>query len=45
MKIPVRVYVPLLEFNPYRTDHINRFGSYELKFDQVAEPIAEGLQL
>jgi TnpA family transposase len=30
---------------PYRTDHINRFGSYELKFDQVPEPIAEDLQL
>jgi TnpA family transposase len=30
---------------PYRTDHINRFGSYELKFDQVPEPIAQDLQL
>jgi len=30
---------------PYRTDHINCFGSYKLKFNQVPEPIAEDLQL
>lgn len=30
---------------PYRTDHINRFDSYELKFDQVPKPIAQDLQL
>lgn len=30
---------------PYRTEHINRFGSYELKLDQVPEPMIADLKL
>lgn len=29
---------------PYRTEHINRFGSYEIKLDQTPEPITGDLQ-
>ena len=29
----------------YRTEHTNRFGSYELRLDQIPEPLIEDLQL
>lgn len=31
--------------SPYKTEHINRFGSYELRFDHVPPPIVEDLKL
>ena len=32
-------------FSPYKTGHINRFGSYNPHFDQVPEPVTEELRL
>ncbi len=29
--------------SPYKTEHINRFGTYELRFDRVPQPINEEL--
>jgi TnpA family transposase len=29
--------------SPYKTEHINRFGTYELRFDRVPQPITEQL--
>jgi TnpA family transposase len=31
--------------SPYKTEHINRFGTYELRFDRVPQPITEELIL
>jgi TnpA family transposase len=31
--------------SPYKTEHINRFGSYQPRFDQVPLPITEDLRL
>jgi hypothetical protein len=31
--------------SPYKTGHINRFGSYNPHFDQVPEPVTEELRL
>ena len=31
--------------SPYKTEHINRFGTYELRFDRVPQPITENLKL
>lgn len=35
----------IAHLSPYRTEHINRFGSYELRLDQIPEPLIEDLQL
>src|SRR5215510_1960636 len=32
-------------FSPYKTGHINRFGSYDPHFDHVPEPVTEELRL
>jgi hypothetical protein len=32
-------------FSPYRNEHLNRFGSYNVRFDQEPPPIIEGLRL
>jgi TnpA family transposase len=31
--------------SPYKTEHINRFGNYELRFDRVPQPVTEELRL
>ena len=31
--------------SPYKNEHINRFGTYELRFDRVPQPITEELKL
>ncbi len=31
--------------SPYKNEHINRFGTYELRFDRVPQPITEDLKL
>src|SRR5215813_14065368 len=31
--------------SPYKTEHINRFGHYELRFDHVPPPVTEELRL
>jgi hypothetical protein len=35
----------IAHLSPYRTEPINRFGSYELRLDQIPEPLIEDLQL
>ena len=35
----------LANFSPYRTEHLNRFGSYDVRFDQEPLPITETLRL
>lgn len=35
----------IARLSPYKTDHINRFGNYELRFDRVPAPISEKLRL
>lgn len=35
----------IARLSPYKTEHINRFGHYELRFDQVPQPIMEELRL
>lgn len=30
--------------SPYKTEHLNRFGHYELRFDQMPQPITEDLR-
>ena len=35
----------LARLSPYKTEHINRFGQYELRFDQTPQPITEDLIL
>ena len=35
----------IARLSPYKTEHINRFGQYELRFDHVPPPITEDLQL
>jgi len=35
----------IARLSPYKTEHINRFGHYELPFDQVPPPITEELRL
>jgi hypothetical protein len=34
----------IARFSPYKTEHLNRFGHYELHFDQVPQPIIEELR-
>jgi Tn3 transposase DDE domain len=34
----------IARFSPYKTEHLNRFGHYELHFDQVPRPIIEALR-
>jgi hypothetical protein len=34
----------IARFSPYKTEHLNRFGHYELHFDQVPQLITEKLQ-
>ena len=31
--------------SPYKTEHLNPFGHYELRFDQMPQPITEDLRL
>jgi TnpA family transposase len=35
----------IARLSPYKTEHINRFGHYELRFDQMPQPITEALRL
>ena len=35
----------IAQLSPYKTEHINRFGHYELRFDRVPPPITEELSL
>ncbi len=35
----------IANFSPYRTEHINRFGSYDMHFDREPQPITEALRL
>jgi hypothetical protein len=35
----------IANFAPYRTEHLNRFGSYDVRFDQKPPPIIERLRL
>jgi len=35
----------IARLSPYKTAHINRFGQYELRFDQVPQPLTEDLRL
>ena len=35
----------IARLSPYKTEHINRFGRYDLRFDQVPPPITEELRL
>jgi Tn3 transposase DDE domain len=35
----------IARLSPYKTEHLNRFGHYELRFDQVPPPITEELRL
>jgi hypothetical protein len=34
-----------VRLSPYKTEHINRFGHYELRFDHVPPPVTEELRL
>jgi hypothetical protein len=35
----------ITRLSPYKTEHINRFGHYELRFDHVPPPVTEELRL
>jgi hypothetical protein len=35
----------IARLSPYKTEHINRFGHYELRFDHVLPPVTEELRL
>ncbi len=35
----------IANFSPYRTEHLNRFGSYDVRFDQKPPLIIERLRL
>jgi len=35
----------LANFSPYRTEHLNRFGNDDVRFDQKPPPLIEGLRL
>ena len=35
----------IANFSPYRTEHLNRLDSYDVRFDQEPPPILEGLRL
>jgi hypothetical protein len=35
----------LAHLSPYKTGHINRFGHYEVRFDQIPPPMIEDLRL
>jgi Tn3 transposase DDE domain len=35
----------IARLSPYKIEHINRFGHYELRFDQPPRPITEDLRL
>jgi hypothetical protein len=35
----------IARLSPYKTEHINRFGNYELRFDHPPPPITEELRL
>ena len=35
----------MARLSPYKTEHINRFGNYELQFDRIPQPITEALRL
>jgi hypothetical protein len=35
----------IAHLSPYKTEHINRFGHHELRFDHVPSPVTEELRL
>jgi hypothetical protein len=35
----------IARLSPYKTEHINRFGHYELRFDHIPPPVTEELRL
>jgi hypothetical protein len=35
----------IARLSPYKTEHINRFGHYDLRFDRMPLPITEELRL
>jgi TnpA family transposase len=35
----------IARLSPYKTEHVNRFGNYELRFDQIPPPVTEELRL
>jgi Tn3 transposase DDE domain len=35
----------IARLSPYKTEHINRFGHYELRFDHVPPPVTDELRL
>lgn len=35
----------IARLSPYRTEHINRFGQYELRLDQLPPPLETELRL
>jgi TnpA family transposase len=35
----------IANFSPYRTEHLNRFGSYDVRFDHEPQPVMEQLRL
>jgi hypothetical protein len=35
----------IARLSPYKTEHINRFGHYERRFDHVLPPVTEELRL
>lgn|GEM_PF-1668570 len=35
----------IARLSPYKTEHINRFGHYELRFNQMPQPMTEDLRL
>jgi hypothetical protein len=35
----------IARLSPYKTEHINRFGRYELHFDHLPPPMTEDLRL
>jgi Tn3 transposase DDE domain-containing protein len=35
----------IARLSPYKREHINRFGHYDLQFDQGPQPIIEELRL
>jgi hypothetical protein len=35
----------IARLSPYKTEHVNRFGNYELRFNQIPPPVTEELRL
>src|SRR5262249_34354327 len=34
----------IARLSPYKTEHVNRFGNYNLRFDQIPPPVTEELR-